>query len=250
MTPGRRARNQPFSGPAIVAALVAVGLVVGIALAFALRGGSGGSISEAPASSAPVASGRPSAVESGGSSTAGSGASASASGGPSSVAASASLLAVTPPASGTRARIDPSVLSILPPTVGELPVREFTEAEQQAAGDPNLGQNVVRFATAFVGDAKGANWAYVAVVELRPGAGTDAFYRDWRDTFDTSACQQAGGVAGHSTIEIAGRSVERANCGSGVRTYHVLIAGTSLLVSVSDFGDGQFGQLVLEALRP
>ena len=163
---------------------------------------------------------------------------------------SGSSSAAPPPPSGTRARIDPSVLSILPATVGDLPVREFLEAEQQAAGDPNLGQNVVRFATAFVGDAKGANWAYVAVVDLRPGAGTDAFFRDWRDSFDTSACEQAGGVAGHSTIEIAGRSVERTNCGSGVRTYHVLVGGTSLLVSVSDFGDGQFGQLVLGALKP
>jgi hypothetical protein len=129
-------------------------------------------------------------------------------------------------------------------------VTEYPDAEQQAARDADLGRNISRIATAFVADAAGTNWAYTAIVDVRPEARTEDFYRDWQTTFDASACERAGGVTGHSTVEIAGRSVERTACGGGVRTYHVRLDGTGILISVSDLGDKGFGRLELESLRP
>src|SRR5205085_3126689 len=101
--------------------------------------------------------------------------------------------------SAAAAVIDPALLAVLPTTVGGMPVHEFPEAEQQAIGDPDLGRNVSRVATAFVGDQAGTNWAYTAIVDVRPTARSDAFYRSWQESFDASACERAGGVTGHTS---------------------------------------------------
>jgi len=155
--------------------------------------------------------------------------------------------APTSAASGPHAVIDHSLLAILPPSVGGFPVKAFPEAENQAVGDGDLGRNVARLATAFVGDANGSNWAYTAIVDVRPEARSDAFYRDWQQSFDASACEPAGGAGGHTTIEIAGHDVERTACGGGVRTYHVKLAG-GILLSISDLGDAKLGEQEIAAL--
>jgi hypothetical protein len=144
--------------------------------------------------------------------------------------------------------VDPTLLTILPATVGGATLAAFPSAAQQAATDPDLGRNVSRLATAFVGDPAGANWAYTAIVDVRPEARSEAFYRDWQESFDQSACDRAGGVTGHTTTVIAGHTVERTACGQGVRTYHVRITGTGLLVSISALGTAGFGELEIAAL--
>ncbi len=174
-------------------------------------------------------------------------ASTSPSGSPlSATAASPVTAAPSPP--GPLAAVDPSLLKVLPSTVGGVPVTEFADAARQAATDPDLGRNVSRVATAFAGDPAGTNWAYTAIVDVRPEAQSDAFYRDWQESFDQSACERAGGVTGHTTAVIAGHDVERTACGQGVRTYHVRISGTGLLVSISSLGEGLFGELEIAAL--
>lgn len=154
--------------------------------------------------------------------------------------------APSPP--GALAAVDPSLLKVLPSTIAGVPVTEFAAAAREAATDPDLGRNVSRVATAFAGDPAGTNWAYTAIVDVRPEAQSDAFYRDWQESFDQSACERAGGVTGHTTVVIAGHDVERTACGQGVRTYHVRIAGTGLLVSISSLGEGKFGELEIAAL--
>ena len=103
-------------------ALGLVGILVGGGLALVLRGGA----TATPRPQTPVASGSPAPTEV-------------------TAVPSASVLPTltgpTPPP-GARASIDPTILSILPSTVGGLPVREFPDAAQQAAADPSLGQNV------------------------------------------------------------------------------------------------------------
>jgi hypothetical protein len=214
---------------AIVVGLVIVAVVLGGALALVAPQGGGSASPTSPPVSAPAAS-------------AGSGASASASSSPSAAFASSAP-------SGPKAAIDPTLLHVLPPTVGGVSNGEFAEGEQQADSDPDLGRNVSRFATAFAGDAKGTNWVYSAVMDVRPEAQTSAFYSDWQESFDASACQQAGGVTGHTTVTIAGRDVERTACGAGVRTYHTKLPN-GILVSVSDFGPGNWGEAELAALQP
>jgi hypothetical protein len=226
---------------------VAIGIVIGLSLATALMGGVYGWYllnregPVPPSTSTPAASG---AIGSAATPAASVGGSA-----PPSAPSSASQPQSS--ASGPAAAvIDPALLAVLPTTVGGIPVHEFPEAEQQAVGDPDLGRNVSRVATAFVGDQAGTNWAYTAIVDVRPAARSDAFYRSWQESFDASACERAGGVTGHTSTVIAGRNVERTACGGGVRTYHVRIDGTGLLVSISDVGDAKFGEQEIAALHP
>jgi hypothetical protein len=162
----------------------------------------------------------------------------------------AALALSASPSSAPKAVVDATLLQVLPVSVAGLPVREFPEAENQAVTDPDLGRNVSRVATAFVGDAGGSNWAYTSVVDVRPESRSDAFYRDWQESFDRSACERAGGVTGHTSVVIAGRDVERTACGSGVRVYHVRIKGTGLLISISDLGAAGYGEQEIAALRP
>ena len=168
--------------------------------------------------------------------------------GPPGAPGGASAGAPPPQSSGLHAVVDPTLLKVLPGTVGGARVEEFPDAERQAVNDPDLGRNVSRVATAFAADTAGANWVYTAIVDVRPEAQSDAFYRDWQESFDTSACERAGGVTGHTSAVIAGHDVERTACGQGVRTYHLRIAGTGLLLSISSLGDGQFGELEIVGL--
>ena len=228
----------------IVIGLGAAGVIVGGLLDMGVFGGTGPGSS--PAGSSPAS---PSAAAAG-SSRSTSGAAASGSASSRSAVAGSALAGSALAGSALAATVDPTLLAILPASVGGLAVAEFPDAERTASADPNLARNVSRVATAFVGDPGGTNWAYAAVVDVRPEAETETFLRDWRDTFDESACARAGGVVGHATVVIGGRSVERASCGSSVRTYHVQITGTGLLVSISDLGDGRLGEQMVAGLRP
>jgi hypothetical protein len=152
--------------------------------------------------------------------------------------------------SASTAIVDSSLLALLPATVAGFDVKEFPEGEQQAVDDPNLGRNVARFATAFVVNAEGTNWAYSAVVALRPGAGTDTFFTAWQNSFDAGACSQAGGISGHVVVSIGGRSVNETTCLNSVRIYHVRLDQQGLLISISSLGDERYGEQVIEGLRP
>jgi hypothetical protein len=223
---GPARRSSDWDPRVIVVLLVAAGIAFGTIAAFATMNAD----VAAPASSevpTPAASAA---------------APASASAGP-----VPSASASAPRGSGPVAVIDHTLLALLPATVAGLPVRAFPEAETQAAGDPDLGRNVARLATAFVGDANGANWAYTAIVDVRPESRSDAFYRDWQESFDASACEPAGGVGGHTKVVIAGHDVERTACGAGVVTYHVRLTG-GLLLSISDLGDARLGEQEIKGL--
>jgi hypothetical protein len=251
--PSGRPPRPPWlsGGLGVLIAFVLAGIVVGGAVGFVLVAHEG-PVPPPTASPIAFASGATPAqslfaVPSG--SVAASSAPAAASAPPSSGGAPATSAGGSPVPSGLRAVVDRTLLAVLPTTVAGLSVQEFPEAETQAITDPDLGRNVSRVVTAFVGDAGGSNWAYTSVVDVRPQSQSDAFYRDWQESFDTSACAQAGGVTGHTSVVIAGRDVERTACGAGVRTYHVKIPGTGLLVSISDLGAANFGEQEIAALR-
>ena len=232
--PDRQPRSLPSTVVlGLIAGLIIGAVVIGGILGFVLVAHQG-PVAETPLPSAPA------------STPDGSGAPGS----PAAAVSSARPSSATANPSGPRATIDRSLLAVLPATVAGLAVTEFPEAETQAIMDPDLGRSVSRVATAFVGDASGANWAYTSVVDVRVEAQSDAFYRDWQESFDASACERAGGVTGHTTLTIAGREVERTACGAGVRTYHVRVSGTRLLVSISDLGPAKFGEQELAELRP
>lgn len=147
--------------------------------------------------------------------------------------------------------IDPALLHTLPSAVDGLPVVESPEGEAAAEKDAALPKVASAVASGLAIDATSGDFVYAVVVRLRQGAMDDATFRDWRDSYDEGACSQADGVDAHAETTIAGRTVFIATCGGGVRTYHVWIPGSQLLVSASAVGDDRrLGEKLVQALRP
>ena len=158
-------------------------------------------------------------------------------------------LSASPVVSAAPAAIDASLLSLLPRTVGGRPIVETPDAERSTSADPSVARAAQRLALGYVASADAADWAIASVVRLRPGTWSDAFYRDWRDSYDAAVCAARDGVAGNASATIGGRLVDIATCGP-LRTYHVHLAGEDVIVSVASVGAGGYGEQLMAGLRP
>ncbi len=155
----------------------------------------------------------------------------------------------TPTAPSGPVAIDPSLLDHLPAQVDGLDVMRSAESDLAAAADPvvtEFGQGVV---TGLAVDPASGDFAYATLVRLRPDAFTEDLYRSWRDTFNEGACSQAGGVVRVAVTEISGREVHIGSCEGGVRTYHVWLGNSRVLVSVSAAGERRLGELLVKSLE-
>ena len=148
--------------------------------------------------------------------------------------------------------VDDTLLELLPDDVGGVSLTGDPATAAEIAVDPSLTGFVaaVAVAAAFapaptegVGD-----YVVVTLARLEPGVFDAAFFRDWRDTFDGAVCAQAGGVAGHAEADIAAHRTYITTCAGGVRTYHVHLASSGVIVSMQAMGDGRFGERVVEGL--
>jgi hypothetical protein len=83
------------------------------------------------------------------------------------------------------------------------------------------------------------------VAHLRPGVYSDAFFRDWRDSYDEGACGQAGGVAGNAEAELGGRTVHITSCAGGLLVYHAYLPERDVAVSVISVGEARFGEQLM-----
>jgi hypothetical protein len=88
----------------------------------------------------------------------------------------------------------------------------------------------------------------VTVARLRPGTFGDLFFRGWRDTFDEAVCAQAGGVDGHAEADIADQRTYIGTCAGGVRTHHVHLPASDVIVSMQSAGPGRFGERIVAGL--
>ena len=121
----------------------------------------------------------------------------------------------------------------------------------EIALDPALGGSASAIAVGLFiapGDTLSEDLAIVSVVRLRDGVFSEVFFRGWRDTYDSGACEQAGGVTRRSETEIGGRITFIGVCAEGVLTYHVQLAEAGLLVAVTALGPRRFGELVIAGL--
>src|SRR5207247_2152058 len=75
-----------------------------------------------------------------------------------------------------------------------------------------------------------------SVARLRDPSADEAWFRGYRDSYDQSACTAAGGVAGHAESVINGRTVFIGTCAAGAITYHVRLAGGSIVLSLTSVG--------------
>ena len=143
---------------------------------------------------------------------------------------------------------DPSLLAVLPADVGGVVVAHESEAFGDAAGDRAFATNVQSAAFAFAAD--GDNLVSAVVARLNPGIYTDAFFREWRDSYNDGACAQAGGLVGNAETQVGDQTVYIGSCAGGLRTYHAWVEGRGVIVSASSLGERGFGELLMAGLRP
>ena len=148
---------------------------------------------------------------------------------------------------GGAVTIDPALLDHLPATVDGLAVQRVPESDAIARTDPIVVGNADAAVTALVSDPAG-EFAHATLVELHQGVFDDALFRSWRDAFDASVCEPAGGVAGRAEATIGGRRTFIGSCQAGVHTYHVWLERSSVLVSVSSVGERGLGEKIVAAL--
>jgi len=148
--------------------------------------------------------------------------------------------------------VDASLLDVLPESIDGQPRRPDDPTAIEIARNGNLGPDIEAIAVGLyvrAGESASQDLAIVNVVRLRPGAFNEAWYRDWRATYDGGACEIAGGVApGAAQSRIGDHDTDIGTCQGGVHTYHVHLTGPDRVVSITAAGDGRYGELVVKGL--
>ena len=145
---------------------------------------------------------------------------------------------------------DEGLLAALPREVDGITLEAVPEAARQIAADPNLRRDAVGVAVGmFAGlTATSEDFAVASVVELGEGVFDEDFFASWRDSYDESACEPAGGVSRRAETLIAGRAVFVATCAQGARTYHVHLVGPDRIVSITSIGERNLGEQIVSDL--
>lgn len=154
--------------------------------------------------------------------------------------------------SGGGLTVDAGLLRVLPPRIDGVALEPDPVTAAQIAADPTVAESAQGIAVALAirpGASTGDDLAIVSVIRLRPGVFDEAWFANWRTTYDQGACDVAGGVKGPpSQATIAGRTVFIGRCAGDARTYHVHLADPSLIVSITAAGAAHFGELVVAGL--
>ena len=156
--------------------------------------------------------------------------------------------APSPSAAGA-ARVDPTLLDVLPAEIEGQPLRPD---DATAAGIEGLPTEVEAIAIGLYvapGTSTADDLAIVNVVRLQPGVFDEAWFRSWRTTYDEGACQVAGGVApGSAEARIGEYDTHIGSCVQGAHTYHVHLASPDRVISITSVGEGRFGERVVAGL--
>ena len=148
--------------------------------------------------------------------------------------------------------VDASLLDVLPESIAGQPRRPDDPTAIEIAREGNLGPDIEAIAVGLyvaAGESASQDLAIANVVRLRSGAFSEAWYRDWRTTYDSGACEIAGGVApGAAQSRIGDHDTDIGTCQGGVHTYHVHLTGPDRVVSITAAGDGRYGELVVKGL--
>ena len=146
--------------------------------------------------------------------------------------------------------IDPLLLVILPDSVGGQPISEMPDIEANLMTDPDLQTNAASLAVALGINSGTGDFAYVAVIQLKPLVFSNAWFSSWRESYDQGACSQSNGLKSTSSTTIGGRQVFVGTCAGGAMTYHVHLVGPDRVVSITSVGTAGFGALVVAGLKP
>ncbi len=141
--------------------------------------------------------------------------------------------------SGATVTLDPSLLAVLPPSVGGVPVSQEPESFVEAVKDQAFVASIDRAVFAIA--VSGGDLASGVIAHVRPGVYSDKMFADWRASYDDGACAQSSGVAAHAEETLAGRTTYVTTCGGGLRIYHTYLASQGVIVSLFSTGVQDFG---------
>jgi hypothetical protein len=147
--------------------------------------------------------------------------------------------------------VDEGLLAALPREVDGITLNAVPDAARQIAADPNLRRDAVGVAVGMLAGLTetSEDFAVASVVELGAGVFDDDFFASWRDSYDESACEPAGGVSRRAETLVDGRAVFVATCVQGARTYHVHLAGPDRIVSITSIGERNLGEQIVTDLE-
>jgi hypothetical protein len=169
--------------------------------------------------------------------------------GPAGLPVAASPASSAGPAASGLIAVDEGLLGYLPATIGSIAVVYSPDATQSVLNDVALARNASAIAYGLAIDPTTNDFVIAAVARLREGVFSEAFYRDWRSTYDRGACAQAGGVAGNAETTIGGRVVHIGTCRGGAHTYHVFLELPRVMISATSVGSKRFGEQLISTLR-
>jgi hypothetical protein len=138
-------------------------------------------------------------------------------------------------------------MSILPTAVAGVAVTQEPDSFSQAIADRCFVANVDR--AVFPIAVSGGDLASGVVAHLRPGVYSDAFFADWRSSYDDGACAQSSGVAATADQTLGGRTIYVTTCGGGLRVYHAYLPGAGVIVSLFSTGPNRLGEQVMARLE-
>ena len=163
----------------------------------------------------------------------------------------------SPPSLPASVTVDPGLLEVLPAKIDGVTLEPDPATAAQVASDPLLADSALSIAVALAvgpgasdsaGSAASADLAVASVIRLRPDVFDEAFYQEWRDTYNEAACEIADGVQSEDKTEIGGRQTYTGTCVGGALTYHTYLVDQGFIVSITATGDRRFGELILAGL--
>ena len=153
---------------------------------------------------------------------------------------------------GAAVDVDPALLAFVPSAVDGIPLTFDPETSDSIAADPSVATDAIRLAVGLAiaqGTTGAEDLAIVSVVKLRDPAKDEAWFHDWRDTYDIAACGQAGGVSGNAEAQIGGGTVYIGSCAGGAITYHTRLERVGIVVSVTAIGTRRLGEKLMAGLQ-
>lgn len=157
----------------------------------------------------------------------------------------------SPPALPAGVTVDPGLLEVLPAQIDGVALEPDPTTAAQVASDQLLADSALSIAVALAigpGSAGSDDLAVASVIRLRPDVFDEAFYQEWRDTYNEAACEVADGVQSDTQTEIGGRTTYGGTCVGGAQTYHVYLEDQGFIVSITATGERRFGELILAGL--
>jgi hypothetical protein len=152
--------------------------------------------------------------------------------------------------SGPTVPIDPLLLAVLPSTVAGQTISEIPEIEANLMTDPDLVANAASLAVALGINSGTGDFAYIAVIQLKPLVFSNSWYLSWRQSYDQGACSQSNGLKSTTSAMLGGWQVFEGLCQGGALTYHVHLTAPDRIVSITSVGSAGYGAIVAAGLKP